>query len=96
MKTLFEPCQAGRMALANRVVMAPLTRDRAGPGHVPTPLMATSTARAVVGFTNSSRSAAVMLNTWLEPVLPAMNCPSVTIRDAFAVPRSEFTTSNMP
>jgi N-ethylmaleimide reductase len=37
---LFSPLQVGDMALANRVVMAPLTRNRA-PGAVPTPLMAT-------------------------------------------------------
>ncbi len=38
--TLFEPISVGRMALAHRIVMAPLTRNRA-PGAVPTPLMAT-------------------------------------------------------
>ncbi len=37
---LFSPLQVGDMALTNRVVMAPLTRNRA-PGAVPTPLMAT-------------------------------------------------------
>jgi N-ethylmaleimide reductase len=36
---LFTPIQAGALQLANRVVMAPLTRNRA-PGAVPTPLMA--------------------------------------------------------
>ena len=40
MTTLFEPTQAGRMQLANRVVMAPLTRNRA-PGAMPNDLMAT-------------------------------------------------------
>lgn len=40
MSTLFDPLQVGRMHLANRVVMAPLTRNRA-PGAMPTPLMAT-------------------------------------------------------
>ena len=39
MPTLFDPLTAGAIALANRIVMAPLTRDRAGPGQVPTPLM---------------------------------------------------------
>ena len=29
MKTLFEPCQAGQLQLASRIVMAPLTRNRA-------------------------------------------------------------------
>jgi N-ethylmaleimide reductase len=41
MRTLFDPLHIGDIALANRVVMAPLTRDRAGPGQVPTELMAT-------------------------------------------------------
>jgi len=36
-ETLFEPMQAGDLALANRIVMAPLTRNRAGPGLVPGP-----------------------------------------------------------
>ncbi|MBI2769060.1 MAG: alkene reductase [Burkholderiales bacterium] len=39
MRTLFDPVQAGSLQLANRVVMAPLTRNRA-PSAVPTPLMA--------------------------------------------------------
>ena len=29
MKNLFEPCQAGQLQLASRIVMAPLTRNRA-------------------------------------------------------------------
>jgi N-ethylmaleimide reductase len=41
MTTLFDPIRFGAIAAANRIVMAPLTRDRAGPGQVPTPLMAT-------------------------------------------------------
>ena len=41
MNQLFTPLQVGEMALANRIVMAPLTRNRAGPGRVPTALMAT-------------------------------------------------------
>ena len=40
MTSLFAPLQAGRLHLANRVVMAPLTRNRA-PGAIPTSLMAT-------------------------------------------------------
>ncbi|RYY64807.1 MAG: alkene reductase, partial [Comamonadaceae bacterium] len=39
MTTLFDPVQAGSLQLPNRIVMAPLTRNRA-PGAVPTPLMA--------------------------------------------------------
>ena len=51
MTSLFNPLQFGEMGAANRVVMAPLTRDRAGPGQVPTPLMATYYAqRASAGL----------------------------------------------
>lgn len=39
MKSLFEPVQVGHLHLPNRIVMAPLTRNRA-PDAIPTPLMA--------------------------------------------------------
>lgn len=39
-KTLFSPLQLGALQLPNRVIMAPLTRTRAEPGHVPGELMA--------------------------------------------------------
>ena len=39
MPSLFDPVRAGDLQLANRVVMAPLTRNRA-PEAIPTPLMA--------------------------------------------------------
>ncbi|SHG78918.1 alkene reductase [Pollutimonas bauzanensis] len=38
--SLFSPYRLGGLALPNRIVMAPLTRNRAAPGNVPTPLMA--------------------------------------------------------
>ena len=38
--TLFDPLRVGDIELATRLVMAPLTRNRAGAGNVPTPLMA--------------------------------------------------------
>ena len=38
MKNLFEPCQAGALELASRIVMAPLTRNRA-PNALPNALM---------------------------------------------------------
>ncbi len=37
---LFEPYRLGALMLHNRVVMAPMTRNRATAAHVPTPLMA--------------------------------------------------------
>ena len=39
MKSLFDPIQVGGLRLPNRIVMAPLTRNRA-PDAIPTPLMA--------------------------------------------------------
>jgi N-ethylmaleimide reductase len=49
-QTLFDPVQAGSLQLANRIVMAPLTRNRA-PGAVPTALMAQYyTQRATAGL----------------------------------------------
>ena len=39
-RALFEPAHVGAWRLANRVVMAPLTRNRAGPGLVPGPFAA--------------------------------------------------------
>ncbi len=50
MTTLFDPVTAGDLRLANRVVMAPLTRNRA-PDAIPTPLMAAYYAqRATAGL----------------------------------------------
>jgi N-ethylmaleimide reductase len=51
MSDLFSPIRLGPYELPNRVVMAPMTRNRAGPGEVPTPLMATYYAqRASAGL----------------------------------------------
>ena len=48
--TLFDPLQVGDLRLSNRIVMAPLTRNRA-PDAIPTPLMATYYAqRASAGL----------------------------------------------
>lgn len=38
MPTLFDPIRIGDIELANRIVMAPLTRNRAAPGQVPSAL----------------------------------------------------------
>lgn len=55
--TLFDPLQMGDIALANRIVMAPLTRNRA-PDAVPTPLMAEYyTQRASAGLLISEATA---------------------------------------
>jgi len=57
MTTLFDPLQVGAWTLPNRIVMAPLTRNRA-PGAVPTPLMASYYAqRASAGLLISEATA---------------------------------------
>jgi N-ethylmaleimide reductase len=51
MTRLFDPLQIGAIHAANRIVMAPLTRNRAGAAQVPTALMATHyTQRASAGL----------------------------------------------
>jgi len=51
MSDLFSPIRLGAYDLPNRVVMAPMTRNRAGPAEVPTALMATYYAqRASAGL----------------------------------------------
>ncbi|MBW4642868.1 MAG: alkene reductase [Goleter apudmare HA4340-LM2] len=48
---LFSPVQLGSYTLPNRIVMAPMTRNRSGEGNVPTPLNATYYAqRATAGL----------------------------------------------
>lgn len=60
MTTLFDPLQVGQMTLANRVVMAPLTRNRA-PGAIPNALMATYYAQ---------RASAGLIITEATPISP--------------------------
>ncbi|MEU7078610.1 MULTISPECIES: alkene reductase [Streptomyces] len=51
MNDLFEPVTVGKWTLSNRIVMAPMTRNRATPDGVPTDLMATYyTQRATAGL----------------------------------------------
>ena len=40
MPSLFDPLVVGALTLPNRVIMAPLTRSRAGDSRVPNALMA--------------------------------------------------------
>jgi len=48
---LFTPVRLGALEAPNRILMAPLTRMRAGPGRLPTPLMAEYYAqRAAAGL----------------------------------------------
>ena len=55
---LFTPVRLGALEVPNRIVMAPLTRMRAGPGRVPTLLMAQYYAqRAAAGLIVSEATA---------------------------------------
>jgi N-ethylmaleimide reductase len=50
-RTLFTPVRLSAVEALNRIVMAPLTRMRTGPGRVPMPLMAEYYAqRAAAGL----------------------------------------------
>jgi N-ethylmaleimide reductase len=56
--TLFTPVRLGAIEAPNRLVMCPLTRMRAGPGRVPTPLMAEYyTQRASAGLIDTEATA---------------------------------------
>jgi len=56
-KTLFEPYTLGSLTLSNRIVMAPLTRNRAGAGLVPSEFAATYySQRASTGLLISEAS----------------------------------------
>lgn len=61
MTTLFDPLQMGALTLPNRILMAPLTRARAGRTHIPNALMAeyyAQRAGAGVIFTEATMVAA--------------------------------------
>jgi hypothetical protein len=55
MANLFESVQLGSLVLANRVFMAPLTRNRADADGVPGELAATSLLTARFGWTHRDR-----------------------------------------
>ena len=58
---LFSPISLGRLQLPNRIVMAPLTRNRAAAGDVPTPMHATY---------YSQRATAGLIITEASPISP--------------------------
>lgn len=66
--TAFQPYQLGRITLANRIVMAPMTRSRAyGPGASPTELMATYYAQRA--------SAGLIVTEGIQPSLVGQGYP---------------------
>ncbi len=53
-ESLFQPVRVGDATLKNRIVMAPMTRNRATPDHIPAEIMAEYYAlRAEAGAHNS-------------------------------------------
>lgn len=70
MADIFSPLLLGELALANRVVMAPMTRDRAGPGDVPTAHMVDyyrQRAGAGLIITEGTQPSAVGKGYWRTP-----------------------------
>jgi N-ethylmaleimide reductase len=67
---IFSPVRLGDLELSNRVVMAPMTRDRAGPGDVPTETMAEYyRQRATAGLivTEGTQPSAAGKGYWRTP-----------------------------
>lgn len=58
---LFTPFKLGALELENRIIMAPMTRDRAGPGDVPTDLM--------VEYYRQRASAGLIVTEGVQPSL---------------------------
>jgi len=70
MQALFETLQMGANALKNRIIMAPLTRCRAGEAHIPNELMAEYYAqRASAGLLIAEATMVMEGNSafWMEP-----------------------------
>ncbi len=57
---LFAPARLGALELPNRIVMAPMTRDRAGPGDVPT--------AAMIEYYRQRSSAGLIVSEGAQPV----------------------------
>ena len=76
---LFTPVRLGAIEAPNRIIMAPLTRMRAGPGRVPTPLMAEYYAqRAAAGLIVSEAVAISQQGTGCP------NAPGIYTTEQFA------------
>jgi N-ethylmaleimide reductase len=69
-ESLFQPLQLGANTLANRIIMAPLTRCRAGEEHIPNELMAEYYAQRASGGLLIAEATMVMEGNsafWQEP-----------------------------
>ena len=67
---LFTPCKLGALSLRNRILMSPMTRDRAGPGDVPNEIMVEyyrQRAGAGMIVTEGTQPSAVGKGYWRTP-----------------------------
>lgn len=67
---LFTPCTLGALSLRNRIIMSPMTRDRAGPGDVPNDIMVEyyrQRAGAGMMVTEGTQPSAVGKGYWRTP-----------------------------
>jgi len=71
MKNLFEPCQAGQLQLASRIVMAPLTRNRA-PQALANALMAEYYAQRANPATGAGLMITALTTRQTAPLLMAV------------------------
>jgi len=72
MTSLFDPVTVGAIDCANRIFMAPLTRQRATRGHVPTPLMADYYAQRASAGLIIAEAAGVSREGWSWATGPAL------------------------
>ena len=73
--SLFEPLRLGALAIPNRIVMAPLTRMRAGPGNAPTALNAEYYAQRASAGLIISEGTAVSQQAQGYPNAPGIYSP---------------------
>src|SRR5579863_6503516 len=71
-ESLFSPLQLGALRLPNRIIMAPLTRMRAGPNSVPTPMNAKYYAQRASAGLIISEGTAVSLDAHGYPSAPGI------------------------
>src|ERR1700721_4562562 len=72
-ETLFRPLTLGALRLPNRIVMPPLTRTRAGPGGVPTPLNAEYYAQRASAGLNITEATAISVQGHGYPQMPGIH-----------------------
>src|SRR5471030_1137228 len=72
---LFVPLQLGALALPNRLVMPALTRMRAGPGGVPSPLAAEYYSQRASAGLVITEATAISVQGHGYPAMPVIHSP---------------------